>query len=234
MTSRYTATLEQPGPDDNREAGTVGDPFYPARVRPYTLELRDVQAVGRPYRYLEGRAVPYDTEENVGWYVESHQAGSMDRTTKGGSGRHAPLLLFHDNRSFPIGVAESWSHDGGLDGVWKLDDSVDAQRAAKQADEGMLKGLSIGFQPVRSDWSFVEDWAPELGANHMDHVVRVESRLLEVSLTPTPAFQAAQVSDVRGLAVYARDARTRLLSTAAELDEWRQWAETAKLRSPVS
>jgi HK97 family phage prohead protease len=164
------------------------------------LRLADAQAVGIGTKatYLEGRAVPFDTWADLGWFLEQHDAGSFVATTKAGSGRGLPLLLFHDNRSFPIGVSESWKHDGGgLDGVWRLNDGTEAQRAAKAADDGELVGLSIGFQPIRSEWDFVDDWNPAMGPEHMDSVTRLESRLLEVSLTPTPAFADAQVALVR-------------------------------------
>ena len=185
------------------------------------LEIRDAQAVGAAgrFRFLEGVAVPYDTWADIGFFVEQHAAGSFERSTKGG-GKNLPLLLFHDNRSWPVGHAEKWTHDGGLSGVWRLNDSNDAQTAAKLAEAGDLKGLSIGFAPIRSDWKRVDDYQPELGPEHKDRVTRLESRLLEVSLTPTPAFAGAQVALVR--TAYTPGGRT-------EVEAWR--AEADKLRS---
>jgi hypothetical protein len=196
----------------------------PAEIRTYAthLELREVQAVGKPYSYLEGRAVPYDTFANLGYFLERHAGGSFRQSTKAGRGRNAPLLLFHDNRSFPVGHAEEWRHvDGGLDGVWKLNESPEAQRAAGMADAGDLVGLSVGFQPIRSDVELAAEWNPELGPEYMDRVTRLESALLEVSLTPTPAFEAAGVVCVRS--AYRREARPRAVDT------WR--ADVERLRS---
>ena len=166
------------------------------------LELRDVAAVGKPFHYLEGRAVPYGEWASLGLFMESHDAGSLKQSTDNGKGRGLPLLLFHDQRSFPIGVSEQWTHrDDGLDGRWKLNDSPEAQRAAGAAERGELTGLSIGFQPIRSRWEFVawDDWDPELGPDHMDKVTREESRLVEVSVVSGPAFPSAQVTDVRSV-----------------------------------
>jgi HK97 family phage prohead protease len=166
-------------------------------IRGQHFEIREAQAVGRPYKYLEGRAVPYDTWADIGFFLESHDPSSFLRSTKTGA-KHAPLLLFHDNQSFPIGQAEKWSHDGGaLDGVWKLNDSTEAQRAARAADDGELVGMSVGFSPIRSAWDFVDEFSPELGPEYKDRVTRLESRLVEVSLTPTPAFEDAGVVCVR-------------------------------------
>ena len=188
-----------------------------------TLEIRDVQAVGagRAARYLEGRAVPFDTWASLGWFLEQHAADSFKRSTQGNRGAGLPLLLFHDNRSFPIGHAEKWTHTDGLNGVWKLNEAPEAQRAADAAEAGDLNGMSIGFAPIRSDWSYVDDWNPDLGDDHRDRVTRLESRLLEVSLTPTPAFSDASVSCVRT----AFDIATRSAMSHSrgqkEIDTWR-------------
>jgi len=200
---------------------TVTDDKREDRLYTTSLELRAVEAVGAGRRqYLHGRAVPYDTFANLGYFLERHAGGSFRASTKNGSGKTAPLLLFHDNRSFPIGHADAWSHDdGGLDGVWKLDESPESQRAAKAAENGDLVGLSVGFVPIRSDVELADEWNPELGPDHMDRVTRLESRLLEVSLTPTPAFAEAGVTLVRSN--YRREKRA--------VDGWRD--EARRLRS---
>ena len=173
--------------------------------------------------------------------MEAHAAGSLKQSTSAGKGRTLPLLLFHDNRSFPVGASEQWTHTpDGLDGVWKLNDSPEAQQAAGAAERGELTGLSIGFQPIRSDWDMVawDDWDPDLGPDHMDHVTRLESRLVEVSITPTPAFTDAQVNSVRsttGAPAGSRDTvvgfRARHLGKAPDpAAEFRAWqAEVAGL-----
>jgi hypothetical protein len=191
------------------------------RIYRSPLLLRDTQLVGKPYRYLEGRAVPYDTWADVGWYLEQHERGSLDRTTKEAA-RGLPLLLFHDNRSFPIGVSESWAHEeDGLHGVWRLNQTDKAQQSATLADSGDLAYMSIGFSPIRQAWEWADDWNPDLGPAHMDRVTRQESRLLEVSLTPTPAYAEAEVTLVRT----AERQRERKESKA---DTWRR--ELEKLR----
>lgn len=193
------------------------------RVFESPLQLRDTQLVGKPFKFLEGRAVPYDEWASIGWFLESHQKGSLDRTTSVGGAKNLPLLLFHNNRSWPIGHAESWSHaDGGLEGVWRLNDTAEAQQAATLANAGDLTGLSIGFAPIRSAWEYVEDWNPELGPDHMDRVTRLESRLLEVSLTPTPAFVGAEVALVRTAERPRPRGETRLDGWKRELERLRR------------
>jgi hypothetical protein len=204
-----------------------------ARTYAVTLELRDAQAIGKPYTYLEGRAVPYETWGDVGFYLEQHAADSFKKSTAGGTGKKLPLLLFHDNRSFPIGHAEQWSHDGGLVGVWRLNESAEAQQAASASERGDLLGMSVGFMPIRSEWDYLEweDWNPDLGPEHKDKVTRRESRLLEVSLTPTPVFSDAEVSSVR--TAYSMETRAQALGARVRAaDAWRATVE--ELRSAPS
>lgn len=223
MNLRVITTAGSTGPD-----GNLPHQWVP----PVPLAIRQAQAVGSGgrYNFLEGRAVPYDTDADIGWFVESHRDGSFKGSTKAGSGKNAPLLLFHDNRSFPIGHGESWRHDGGgLDGVWRLNDRPEAQEAARMAEAGDLVGMSIGFQPIRSEWEFLGDdaWNPDLGPDHKDRVTRLESRLLEVSLTPTPAFADAQVAAVRAAPVYTRAARSHFLPER-DVDRWRREIDRLK------
>ena len=188
------------------------------------LELRDVEVTGRPARYLEGRAVPYDTWGDVGLFIERHAAGSFKKSTTAGSGKRAPLLLFHDNRSFPIGHAEEWRHDDGLAGVWKLNGSEESERAADAAAAGDLVGLSVGFMdaaPPQWDYLDWDAWDPALGPDHKDRVTRVESRLVEVSMTPTPVFADAGVTNVRtAYGVHEREAR--FPRPVPQVDRYRQ------------
>jgi hypothetical protein len=166
--------------------------------------------------------VPYDTWADVGWFMEQHQVDSLKQSVTGGTGARLPLLLFHNNRSFPVGSSDSWdSQPDGLHGVWRLNELPEAQQAAMLAEAGDLAWLSIGFMPIRSEWQYVDDWNPDLGPEHMDRVTRVESRLLEVSLTPTPAFADAGVTMVRT----AERQRPRGESKA---DGWRRELERIK------
>jgi HK97 family phage prohead protease len=151
--------------------------------------------------FLEGRAVPYGQMTDTGWwYLEEMDAGLFNASTD--AHPDLPLLLFHNGRSFPIGVADEWRDaNDGLHGIWRLDrDSPEAQRAARQARDGFLTGMSVGFAPIKSEWTYAdwEAWDPEDPATY-DQVHRQEARLLETSLTPTPAYADAQVALVRSV-----------------------------------
>lgn len=183
--------------------------------------LDQVEVDGRPGHFsaMQGRAVPYDEWATIGlFYRERHALNSFKRSTDGAA-KGLPLLLFHDQRSFPVGVSLEWEHrsadDPGVYGTWRIGESSEAQRAAAAAYDGELTGLSVGFLPERSEWEHAADWDPDRGPDHMDKVTHVISRLVEVSLTPTPAFADAGVTLVRT----AVRPRARAMS---EADAWRR------------
>lgn len=162
-----------------------------SRVLPTVLELRDVDA---SKNYLEGRAVPYGVPTSVGWYTEIVEAGCFAKSIREAA-RGLPLLLFHDSRNLGAlaGVSERWTEKSdGLHGLWRLEQTEEAQQAARMAESGTLGYMSVGFQPIRSITTFSDD--PD---DDEMTITRVEARLLEVSLTPTPAYADAAVTKVR-------------------------------------
>lgn len=184
------------------------------------LELRDVDTT-ETLSMIEGRAVPYNVRTNIGWYEEEFAASVFAKSIRE-SAIALPFLLFHDGRSFPIGVVDEWTEKAdGLWGRWRLDTGDDmAMTAARKARDGFLGGLSVGFQPIRSEWTFAE------GVGEMDRVLRKEARLLEVSLVSTPAYKDATVTMVR-----SGEGRRRPEAGTPRLDAVR--AELDKLRAGV-
>lgn len=184
------------------------------------LEFRDTE-LSQSGKWLEGRAVPYDVWQDVGWYMEKIQKGCFAKSIREAA-KNLPLLLWHDGRSFPVGRSHSWTeNDAGLDVVWEMDTADVAQEAARLAKNQMLTGLSVGFAPTSkgTDRTFDED----AGISYM---LRTEARLLEVSLTPTPAYAGAKVSLVRsresnlnGMGDQGRARRS------VELDAAKDWLE---------
>ena len=194
------------------------------RVMPQEVVLYEARVGPVPTHgaltHMEGRAVPYAVWTNRGLFMESVAAGCFDKSVEEAADG-LPLLLFHDDESFPIGLSESWeSKKDGLHGVWRLDDDDRAQRAAKLAEDGLMKWMSVGHTPIRSEWEYVapEDWAPERGPEFMDKVTRIESRLVETSLVTTPAFAQAQVKLVR-----SADAMRRRQERRPALRAWQEW-----------
>jgi HK97 family phage prohead protease len=196
-------------------------------IRTYPLELRDAEVTGRgPFTYLEGRAVPYNTWQDVGPIWENHAAGSFERSTKGGSGRNLPLVAGHDAEDLDnlLGHAERWKHDAtGMYGLWKLNDQPKAQQAAALVRSGDLTGLSVGFQEMH--YEVVPRPKDRVNAtSRKPWVLRTESRLLHVGITSMPAFPDAGVIGVRSLGA---DHYVEPPVATPDLDGWR--AKTAGL-----
>ena len=176
--------------------------------------------------YLEGRAVPYDTWADIGWFRERFMAGAFKKSIREAA-RKLPLLLWHDNRTYPIGVSHEWrDNDDGLDVVWKLDiEDPRAVEAARKARDGLLTGLSIGFALIERmgkgpDGQLVDlNNIRELDDMGVMSITRKEARLMEVSLTPTPAYAGAKVQLVRSRSPREDSGRRR----SAEIDAWRDY-----------
>lgn len=200
-------------------------------VRTYpVLEFREFEGSASG-RFLEGRAVPYNRWADIGWFRERFLPGSFAKSIREAAKR-LPLLLWHDNRTMPIGVTHEWrDNDDGLDAVWDIDvDDPRAVEAARKAERGELTGLSIGFAPIekrgKNTRGDVVDLNNEVDIDDMGlmSITRREARLLEVSLTPTPAYAGAQVSLVRSRAPHQAKGRRR----SAELDAWTKYLDEIK------
>lgn len=180
-------------------------------VRTFTgFEIRELDTT-ESGSMIEGLAVPFDVETDVGWFVESFRNGAFTKTIR--ETKSLPLLLWHDNQTFPVGSAEKWTEvDGdGLRGVWRMDTKDElAVESVRKVRDGFLTGLSVGFSPIQQE-TMMDDL-------DIFHIVRTEVRLHEVSLTPTPAYAGAQVSLVRSRVQHGGKPRR-----SAELDGWRNY-----------
>lgn len=169
----------------------------------YQIREAEVSASGR---FLTGRAVPYNAWTDTGWYMEQVAPGAFAKSISEAA-QGLPLLLFHDGRSFPIGVSEQWTEqEDGLIGLWRMDEAdPDAMRALDKAGKRMLTGLSVGFLPIenlqRDDAGDLVDLNNDVEFDEagLPWVTRREARLLEVSMTPTPAYAGAEVLAVRSI-----------------------------------
>jgi HK97 family phage prohead protease len=195
----------------------------------YETTATPLDRVG-PVTRIEGRAVPYGVWTNRGYFMESVAPGALSKSIAEAA-KGLPLLLFHDDHSWPVGLSEGWDdRKDALYGVWRLDKSPEAQRAGELARDGMLRWFSVGISPIRNDWQTVppEKWNPDLGPEFMDKLTRVEARLVETSLLTVPAFPTAEV-----LATYGAQLRRTLERTTIprephaeqrpNLRAWRDW-----------
>ena len=127
-----------------------------------------------------GMAVPYDTETMIGGVRESFAPESFDLDNVIGK----PLAYRHGE---PVGrITGAENREDGLYIDFDIVDTAQGRDAAVLARTGTIKGLSVGFNPIKSAMNRAKDAIQHTAVN-----------LLEVSLTPYPAYATAGVSSIR-------------------------------------
>jgi len=165
-----------------------------------SADLAVGEQVGTLFTQLSGRAVPYNEPTDIGPFIEEIAPGTFRESLQKAS--TLPLHLFHgdvpgqsDSTPWPIGLAATWDdRRDGLYGKWLLDTTDEAQDAAQRVDRGMLRFMSIRFQPDQQGAVWTRG---RVGAK--DHVRWTKGRLVSVSLVSAPAYPGALVTDVRSL-----------------------------------
>lgn len=146
-----------------------------------TLELTVRAEVDAEARTVRGLAVPYNETISVWGMRERLAPGSVE-------GDGAKLFFRH---SEPIGIVTSGADsDAGWNIAAKISTTARGDEAYTLARDGVLDGLSIGFEPL--EWHIERD--DELDA---DVTVYTRVRVREVSLVPFPAYPSATITEVR-------------------------------------
>lgn len=153
---------------------------------------------------LTGRAVPYNTPTDIGSFTETIAPGAFAASLR--AEPNLPLHLFHGDAPgqspatpWPIGVATAWDdRRDGLYATWQLATTPEAQQAARLVRDGILRGLSVRFQPIPGGTLHAI-------RNGRDHLTQTRARLVSVSLTSIPAYVGALVTDVRSTTTTTAD-----------------------------
>jgi len=127
-----------------------------------------------------GRAVPYGVEIEIGGVRESfaRDAFSVDDVIG------KPLAYRHNE---PVGIITgAENREDGLYIDFDIVNTTLGRDAATLARTGASRGLSVGFNPIKSAWTKTRDAVQHMSAG-----------LQEVSLTPYPAYATAGVSAIR-------------------------------------
>jgi HK97 family phage prohead protease len=144
------------------------------------FEIREDSANGDIVGTGHGMAVPYGTETQIGGVRESFAPGAFNVQDVIGK----PLAYRHGE---PIGrITGAESREDGLYIDFDIVNTAQGRDAAVLARTDSIKGLSVGFISARSAMSKARDVITHTAAN-----------LLEVSLTPYPAYATAGVSSIR-------------------------------------
>jgi HK97 family phage prohead protease len=145
----------------------------------FIFELRE-DASGDIVGTGTGRAVPYGVEIEIGGVRESfaRDAFAIDEVIG------KPLAYRHNE---PVGIITgAENREDGLYIDFDIVNTTLGRDAATLARTGASRGLSVGFNPIKSAWTKTRDAVQHMSAG-----------LLEVSLTPYPAYATAGVSAIR-------------------------------------
>lgn len=141
------------------------------------LEIR--ASVDADTRTITGTGVPYGEIITVWGQREMFAPGSVRADG-------AKLLYRHAD---PIGVVTSATDDKtGWHPTAKISKTTRGDEAHQLALDGVLDGLSVGFQPTK--WHSERD-------DQGEYIVYDEAIVREVSLVPFPAYPGARVKSVR-------------------------------------
>lgn len=127
-----------------------------------------------------GRAVPYETPTMVGGIEESFATDAFNVDDVIGR----PLAYRHGE---PVGIITgAENREDGLYIDFQIVNTAQGRDAATLARTGASRGLSVGFQPVKSAWNRAKTAVQHTAAS-----------LLEVSLTHMPAYAQAGIGAIR-------------------------------------
>jgi HK97 family phage prohead protease len=185
-----------PAPQEEPPMAASGDATGPQFDAPpahfgfETEEGRLAFEVDVERRTIFGLAVPYGVAARNGGRQYVFERGTL----RWGDVGRVKLLICHDHSQAVGRAVELTEDDAGLWAKFQLDRSPEADRALMKAQDGTWDGLSIGLGHP-SDCVFdrrqVNGRLVEVSRN---------APLVEISLTPTPAFDNARVSAVAATA----------------------------------
>ena len=165
---------------------------------------------------IEGYVSVYGNKDLNGDIIEP---GSFSKTLQESGGQ--VVLLLHHDRTRPIGTAFLNEDAKGIRLLGRIEtDLPDGNLAHKQAQKGMLKGLSIGYRTVK------EMWDDTVKAYRI-----MELKLFEASMVTIPANPLTLITGVKEYAetiarahdeikagkVLSKATRTRLDAIAKEI-----------------
>ena len=145
----------------------------------FFFELKEMESDGT----FKGIASAYGAEDLGGDVIEK---GAFTKTIQ--ENDTIPVLWQHRAAEvIGMGQVKEWQGKIMISGQLDMEDPI-AQNAFRKMKKGMVRGLSIGYQTLKSFW---EDSA----GKSIRHIT--ELKLFEVSLVTFPMLPAAQVTAVK-------------------------------------
>lgn len=164
-------------------------------TRLYRASQADLEIRGGDGRTIYGLAVPFDTPTEIRElgrsYIEVFKRGAFAKTLRE-RGDKVKVLALHNRRELPLGRAQRLEEDAaGLLAELRVSKTSSGDEVLELVRDGALDSLSIGFTPIKS----VD--RPPASRGDPPVVERREVALHEISVTPFPAYDGAQIAGVR-------------------------------------
>ena len=142
------------------------------------MEIRSFEArADVEERTIVGLAVPYDSEADLG-------GGITERFVPGAIETVEDVKLFYGHED-PIGkVLEGRDTEAGYEIRAKVSETPRGDEILTLMRDGVLNKFSVGFFPVETE-------------RDGQTIIRKKVNLIEVSVVPFPAFQGANITEVR-------------------------------------
>jgi hypothetical protein len=162
---------------------------------------------------FEGRVVPYNRWAPIGGSFEEAIAPRCFTKSIQEAAGNLPLMARHDHQAWPIGRSVEWDdRPEELWGRWVMADTEEAEKVHGLVQAGVVRGLSVGFQPMRDQETWEVRQAPDLS-----RVTRRQARLVEVSVVPIPTWAEAVITVTRSTVAPPGEPLT------PRANAWREW-----------
>ena len=186
-------------------------------IRSFDFDIRADESEERG-KFIEGRAIVYDQETNLGWYSETIAAGALDETDL----RDVRLLVNHNTDMIPLARSRNNNENSTMqltvdeEGLriranLDVENNSDARSLYSAIERGDISGMSFMFVVDKDGWTDVD-------TDHPKRTITGIKRVMEVSAVIFPAYAATSL-EARGLAEVLESAKAALESAKAEARE---------------
>ncbi len=186
-------------------------------IRSFDFDINATESEERG-KYIEGRAIVYGQETNLGWYNEIIAPGALKDTDL----RDVRLLVNHNTDMIPLARSRNNNENSTMqlsvdeEGMkiranLDTDNNTEAKALYSAIERGDISNMSFMFVVDKDSWD-------DLESDHPTRTITGIKRVLEVSAVIFPAYSATSLQ-ARGLADALDSAKASLESAKAEARE---------------
>lgn len=185
-------------------------------IRAFNFELRAEQNEGRGR--IEGRAIVFGIQTDIGWYDEIIDKGALDDTDL----RDVRMLVNHNTDMIPLARSRNNNENSTMqlsvddEGMviradLDIENNSDAKNLYSAVSRGDISGMSFMMIVDGDKWA-------DMDSDHPTRTITSIRKVLEVSAVTWPAYEATSI-EARGLAGALESAKASLESAKAEQRE---------------